>query len=302
MREKVSIILLNWNGGEFTKPCIESLNQISYFNYDIIVVDNGSTDGSADMLKMAFTNIILLKNEKNLGFTGGNNIGIKYALEHGADYVLILNNDTIVDKNFLSEMVRVLESDRQIGMVTCKIFSYDDPKKILYAGGVVNKMTLKSKHISKCEKDNGKYSVMREIDFITGCCMLVRKALIEKIGAFDEKFFAYAEDLDWSLRTLKADYKLIYAPSAKLWHKESASVRKNTLGRSKGTATPFQYYLVNRNRIFILKKHGNIINYFFGGMLLSFSVFYMSIGLTILRRWTKLLALWNGIIDGIRTP
>lgn len=302
MEPKVSIILLNWNSGEFTKSCIESLNEISYFNYNIIVVDNGSVDGSDYALKREFANIVLLKNNENMGFTGGNNVGIDFALQHEADFVLILNNDTVVDKNFLSEMVKVAETDERIGMTTCKMFYYDKPKRIWYAGGIVNKLTLKSKHIGANEIDAKKYSTVREVGFVTGCCMLVRRELIEKIGAFDENFFIYAEDLDWSLRASKAGYKLVYTGSAILWHMQSVSVRKNMLGKNKGTSTPLHHYLGNRNRIFILRKHGNIINRTLGGILLSFRFTYTSAGLIVLRRWSKLSSLCKGIVDGIRTP
>lgn len=302
MEPKVSIILLNWNSGEVTKDCIASLHKTNYQNYEIVVVDNGSVDGSDEELASKFHNIVLLKNKMNMGFAGGNNIGIKYALASGADYVLILNNDTIVNENFLSEMVKIALKNESCGMVTGKIYYHDNPEIIWYAGGIINKFTLRTKHLGQNERENGKYSEISHVSFISGCCMLVKKSLIEKIGAFDERFFAYAEDLDWSLRAIKAGYNLVYVPSAKLWHKVSVTVKKNTLGSNEGTATPLQQYVVNRNYIFILKKHGSFLNIFCGSIVFGARMFYTMCGLIILRRWAKLQALLQGIKDGMWIP
>ncbi len=302
MNPKVSIILLNWNSGEFIEACIESLQRLTYLNYEIIVVDNASSDGSDDILKVRYPNIVLLENTVNLGFAGGNNIGINYALEHGTDYVLILNSDTVVDKQLVGEMISVASQDKQIGMVTCKMLYYDEPERLWYAGGEINKLTLWSRHIGHYKIDSQRYSNIREISFVTGCCMLVRRSLIEKIGMFDEIFFTYSEDVDWSLRARKAGFKLMYVPTSKLWHKVGGIIRKNTRTGVEGSSSPYQYYQTTRNHFLILRKHGNLFNIIFGGIILILRIFYTAAGLFILCRWNKLSALSKGIRDGIQTP
>lgn len=302
MTPKVSIITLNWNSSLVTRECISSLLNIDYPNYDIILVDNNSGDNSVAAIKDEFPGIILLKNSENLGFAGGNNVGIRHALKNMAEYVLILNNDTVVEKSFLSEMIRTAAADERYGIVTCKMYYYDDPERIWYAGGTINRLTLKARHSESGRSDTDGSIHAREVSFVTGCCMLVRRSLIEATGMLDESFFTYAEDLDWSLRASKAGFKLIYVPSAKIWHRVGFSVRKNTLSGAGGTSTPLQYYLVNRNRIFVLRKHGNIINYICAGVLFVFRNLYVSAGLILLWRISKLKAMLKGIKDGIIMP
>ena len=299
---KVSVILLNWNGAEFTIPCVESLHVQSYANLETIVVDNGSTDNSRSLLEEKFgKSITLVPLEKNRGFTGGNNVGIELALRGGAEYVLVLNNDTIAHIDFVRELVRLAESDKHIGVVTGKIFYYDEKDVLWFAGGVIRRGLLAFKHRGLLERDSGKYDTAAESQFVTGCCMLVRREVFEKIGLFDDRFFIYCEDADFCLRVLERGYALVYTPRALLWHKESASMRKNTLRAGGGTVSPMQYYLSTRNRLFVIRKHSPMAE-----KVLSFSAVVLEALLwssffVIKRRGEKLSALWKGVVDGMTT-
>jgi GT2 family glycosyltransferase len=186
-------------------------------------VDNASSDGTVETVKEKFPSVKIISNPKNLRFAGGNNVGIEYALQNKSDFVLLLNNDTEVDPNFLSELVRFAENDSRIGIVGPKIFYYYDQKRIWFAGGRVDYWKGWISHIGIREIDHGQYDTAREVDYITGCCMLVKREVVEKIGKLDESYFIYGEDTDWCLRASRADYKLAYVPSSVIWHKVSAS-------------------------------------------------------------------------------
>jgi len=244
---KVSIITLNWNQYLDTKECLESLSKINYQNYEIIIVDNGSKDGSFEKLKSEFPKHIYIKNDKNLGFAEGNNIGIKYAIKHGCDYLLLLNNDTIVDSEFLSRMIEPAEKDISVGAVGPKIYFYSNPKIIWFAGGIIRRLSGRTYHIGINKEDHGQYEKERIVDFLTGCAFLVRKNIVEEIGGLDPDYFNNFEDVDWSLRIRRMGYKLIYNPKAKIWHKWSVSFG--------GRFSPFYTYYKTRNSLLYLKKN-----------------------------------------------
>ena len=267
---KVSIIILNWNGWKDTIECLESLYQITYPNYDVIVVDNGSEDESIEKIKeyaegkmeveskffeydpsnkpikwIEYTReeaeagggkekeiidwssnkkMIFIKNEKNYGFAEGNNIGMRYALNAlNPDYVLLLNNDTVVDKEFLGELVKVGESDEKIGIVGPKVFHYKDPEVLQSFGMTGDYLTGKIKHIGAGERDNHQFDETKKIDAICGCAMLISRNVIDKVGCFDESFFTYVEELDLCLRVLKSGYKITSSPKSKIYHKVRGS-------------------------------------------------------------------------------
>lgn len=247
---RVVIVLLNWNGWRDTLECLESLRNIDYQNYEVVVVDNGSTDESVteiSKIKSQIPNSTLLTNQENLGFSGGNNTGIRYAMERGADWVLVLNNDTIVEKNFLTEMLAIGESDERMSMVGATICFADKPEMIWHnGGGSFNWFT------GSTPKDHGKKSIEynekpTELDFITAACVLVRREVIKKIGMLDERFFLYYEDVEWSLRARKAGFKLVWAPKAKIYHKVHASAGK--------LADPVIWYYHVRNVLLTVREH-----------------------------------------------
>jgi GT2 family glycosyltransferase len=221
----VYVIVLSWNGKKDTLECLASLQQLTYPNARIIVVDNSSSDGTGDAIRSAFPNIELIVNNSNLRFAGGNNVGIRQSLEGGAEYVLMLNNDTVVDPEFLGRLVEAAESGRKIGIVGPKIYYFDDPKRIWFAGGLIKWWRGRVTHIGIREVDNGEYDVTTEVDYITGCCMLIKREVIETIGMLDERYYIYGEDVDLCVRALRSGYKSVYVPSSRVWHKLSVSTK-----------------------------------------------------------------------------
>lgn len=257
---KVFVIVLNFNGKEDTRDCLDSLKSLiaDRGSVEIVVVDNGSTDGSVEAIKKQILGskfpVHLIENQENLGFAGGNNVGIKFALEKGADFVLILNNDTFVDPNLVGQLLRVAGPDKKAGVLGPKIyfasgFEYhqgrykpsDLGKVIWYAGGKTDWENILFSHRGVDEVDQGQYDQVEETGFVTGCAMLVKKEVFEKIGFFEERYFAYLEDVDFCERAKKAGFKLVYAPSAFLWHKIART--------SGGIGSEVQDYYLTRNRL-----------------------------------------------------
>jgi GT2 family glycosyltransferase len=221
----VYVIVLSWNGKNDTLVCLASLQHLTYPNAQIVVVDNASRDGTIDAIRSAFPNIELIVNNSNLRFAGGNNVGIRRSLERGAEYVLILNNDTVVDPGFLSRLIEVAESDRRIGIVGPKIYYSDDQKRIWFAGGSIKWWRGRVAHVGIRDKDNGRCDVTTVVDYITGCCMLIKRKVIETIGMLDERYYIYGEDADLCVRASRSGYKSVYVPSSRVWHKLSASTK-----------------------------------------------------------------------------
>lgn len=243
---KVSIIIVNYNGYIDTVECIKSLKNIIYPDFNIIVVDNGSTQEIEDLKTYIKKSAILINQSKNLGFSGGNNIGIQYAIEHDADYVLLLNNDTTVEPEFLNILVNCAEEHRDSGIIGGKINYYNSPDTIWFGGGKVNKYSAVIWHEYIKEKDRGKKGKVRETQFLTGCLMLIPKTIVKKVGLLDESYFLYDEDVDYCFRVMRAGYKLYYCNDAVIYHKVSAS--------SGNFSDLSQYYMV-RNGLYTSKKY-----------------------------------------------
>ena len=175
MQPKVFIIILNWNNWPDVKECLESLKNNDYPNYEVVIVDNDSKEKP-----QASDGVKVIYNNKNLGFSGGNNVGIKYALKQDTDYILLLNDDTIVTPDFLSKMVKAAESDSKIGMVGSKIYFYKDRNKLWFAGGIINWLYNKGEMKGYNEIDKGQYDQpdIQESSYLTGCCLLVKRMVM----------------------------------------------------------------------------------------------------------------------------
>jgi GT2 family glycosyltransferase len=247
---RVSIIVLNWNGQHDTVECLESLSHISYPNCEVIVVDNGSTDGSVEQFKAHYPAIKVIENQENLGFAEGNNVGIRAALQEDTAYILCLNNDTIVDTRFLDELVNIAERDPRVGFAGPKIYYYNylgrGRKDVINSAGVKLNMWIgKVWPLGDHEIDAGQYEEIRLVDSLIGSCLLVKTRVITEIGLLDPKFFTYWEETDWCSRGAAAGYTSIYVPKAKIWHKYAAS---------SGSGRPNDYY-VTRNRFWFMRKN-----------------------------------------------
>ncbi len=247
MEPKVSIVLVNYNGFEDTKDCLKSLLNIYYNNFEVIVVDNGSAKCSSDdTLSFIKENSVYIESGKNLGFSGGNNIGIHYAMEHGADYILLLNNDTEVEPDFLQIMVETAESENNVGIVGGKIRFFKHPDRLWFGGGHFNLDTGEIAHERYNEIDKIAEPRVRDISFMTGCLMLIPAEVIRNVGCLEEKYFLYAEDTDYCCRILKSGLRIIFCEDAVIYHKVNAST-----GKSTGLMT---YYLV-RNNLMVIKAY-----------------------------------------------
>lgn len=270
MKNHISIVIVNYNTPDDTKATIQSLSEINHsgFDYQIVVVDNGSkellTFNKAFLKKN--NKVDLLRSESNLGFSGGNNLGIQHAIDHyDSDYYLLLNSDTIVDKNFLQALYEMMKKDPKIGLACSKIYfhkgyeffenSYNESEKhrvLWYVGGKVDWTNLLSYHIGIDEVDRGQFDVASETDYATGCAMMISREVIERVGRLDDRFFLYSEDVDFSLRVHKAGLKVMYCPDSVVYHK---------IGRSSGGAgSPLQQYYQTRNRLFLTFRHATFMS------------------------------------------
>lgn len=244
---KVAIILLNWNQEADTSECLKSLAKIDHGNYEIVLVDNASRDGSADKIKNKFPNITLIKNPENLGFAEGNNVGLRYFAGKEIDYFLLLNNDTIVKNDFLSKLVEAGENDPSAGVLGPKIYFFDHPDEIWFAGGYFNRITGKTYHRGLGEKDTGQYDSPVRADFVSGCAMLVRKNVMDQLKGLDPDYFFSHEDVDLCLRAGRLGAKIVYVPGSVVWHKFARA--------AGGRFSPLYVYYRVRNGLLLLKKN-----------------------------------------------
>jgi GT2 family glycosyltransferase len=337
----VSVIILNWNGWADTIECLESLYQINYPNYNVVLVDNDSHDNSIQMIKQycdgglnkdnksfkyhdkyKYIKIIehnedeihnlkpkqdptinghennvlnLIKNQSNHGFAEGNNIGIRYALKvYNPDYLLLLNNDTIVDPDFMLEMVRTGEEHGDVGFIGAKTFFYNKENILQAAGGgdvdfkhgVVNE-------IASNQQDNGEYDRYMEMDYVGGACLLCKREVVEQIGVLNTSFFMYWEDVNWCLTGKEYGYKSAYAYKSIIWHKYGTSSQSH-----------FKIYYLNRNRIYVIKEHAARNEYLY--FLFYFFLYRLWIeGFDYLMKQGdagKFKSLFKGALDGLKGP
>jgi len=241
----VTIIILNWNGLADTLECLESLADLDYPAYEVVVVDNGSMDGSVEAIRGCFPQVTLIENSENMGFAEGNNVGTRRALEHGADYVLLLNNDTVVDSAFLVELVNVAETDGEIGVASPLIFYYDAPDEIWTAGATINWVNGSTRRLRAGETAHEGEPTF-DVDFVSGCALLAKREVIETTGFLDPDYYLYYEEADWCVRARNQGYRIVCVPQAKMWHKVSRSI---------GSSSPLVSYYMTRNALLFLRKH-----------------------------------------------
>ena len=223
MDKSVNIFVLNWNGKDLTIDCLNSLKKITYPNAHVIVIDNGSTDGSVDAISNQFHDYEIIELPENYGFSRGNNSGFELVKEK-ADYTIFLNNDTIVDSNFVEPLINEMESNPTVKQSTPKIFYSDNLDYIWFGGGKVSLWAGWIRHLGIRQKDSMQFSFNRNVDYATGCCVCMRTVDFVSIGMFDESFFMYGEDVDLSLRFRKQGGQVLFVPESKIWHKVSSSI------------------------------------------------------------------------------
>lgn len=241
------IVMLNWNQAGLTLACLDSLAEVTYPNFRIVLVDNGSTDGSVPRIRARYPELHIIENGENLGFSPANNLGIEHALAKGAEYVLLLNNDTVVAPDFLEPLIETAESSPDVGVVSPKIYYLDEPQRIWYGGGYIDWKTGLTAHLRVGQVDSDEPDqAIQEVSFVSGCAMCVKRAVLETVGLMDGRFFLYYEDTDWCARINHAGFRCLYVPHSKIWHKVSAST---------GAASPQTAYYIARNEVLFLQKN-----------------------------------------------
>jgi GT2 family glycosyltransferase len=238
---------LNWNGKEDTLECLASVRQIAYSNFEVVVVDNGSDDGSPETIASLFPQVTLIKTGKNLGYAGGNNVGLRHALASGAQYFLLLNNDTIVDANILTAFVEASAAMADSGILSAKIYYHSEPRKLWYAGVRLEK-PLRVVHVGQGQiDDETRYGSIVETEYACGCALFAQTDIVRKVGFLDEQYFLVYEEVDWCYRAKSSGYKSFVVPNAKVWHKVSASFG--------GATSPLALYFFKRNTLLFARKH-----------------------------------------------
>jgi GT2 family glycosyltransferase/SAM-dependent methyltransferase len=248
---RVGVVILNWNGYEVLRECLRSLAGANYHALDVLVVDNGSTDASCEMVATEFPSVTLIRNRENLGFCAANNQGVGVAFERKNEYVLILNNDTVLHPECISRLVARAQSGPDVAAVSPKIYFWQPSERVWFAGGTFSLWTGCNGHVGYRKRDTPAWNAPRSMDFICACAMLVSRHAWQEVGGFDELLFRSAEDLDWSLRARRAGYRLLYEPGAVIWHRESFDILHN-----EGPAR--QMYFYTRNQLAVMWKHAKL--------------------------------------------
>lgn len=260
MEKKIFVIILNWERPQLTIDCLKSLKKLDTkgFNLKIVVVDNGSKDDSVQLIRDFDSQLMIIKNKQNLGFAEGNNVGIGRALEEGAEYVLILNNDTLVDKSLIVELLKTAQTKENFGAASPKIYfakGFEFHKKykknqlgrvIWYAGGRIDWDNVYGTPRGVDMVDRGQFNKEEETDFATGTCLFLSTEALKKVGLFDKRYYLYFEDTDLSMRLKKAGFGVFYQPKALLWHKVS---------QSSAIGSALNDYFITRNRLLFGMKY-----------------------------------------------
>jgi len=285
----IDVVLVDYNSTKDTIECVESLKKSLYSIRTIYIVDN-SPEQDEDLYSYAVANeqVIYIKTNDNLGFSGGNNLGIEESLKNNSDYVLLLNNDTVVADDFLTELMSDAIHEKA-DIATGKIYYFDAPDKIWSAGGYMDWKRGVGIFYGNDAIDKAVCTAIKTINFITGCMMLIKADVIREIGVLSEEYFMYCEDVDYSLRAFNAGKKMLYVPTSKIWHK---------IGASSFDKNPFYFYYFLRNSLVIMKKYAGFKQWC---AFLSYMPFYLSAKLIIQRknRIKYYRAFLKGIVDGV---
>lgn len=244
---KVMVLILSYNGKPLLEDSVSSYLANDYPNFEVVVIDNGSSDGTKEYVQEKFPEATVIRLEQNRGYSGGFNFGLDYAfVQQQADYVLITNNDVKVDKNIISALAETAMQDEKTGFVTGKAYYFDKPDTLQTVGKYEDPVRWNGEHIGLREKDQGQYDQVSERFFIDDIFMMVSRRLYEEVGGYDTNFFFQAEEYDWQARGKAAGYKIMYTPHAKLWHKESMTI---------GKQSAFKAYYDARNPMLVILNH-----------------------------------------------
>lgn len=246
MNSRLSIVIVNYKQEVLTSECVNSILKSSFSDYHVIIVDNESSQASVQTLRKSCPSATVIPTDRNLGYGGGNNLGIRYALQSGSALILLLNNDTVVDRDLLRLLVESADLHPKAGAIGASIYYYDDREVLWYGGGRLEVDKALGAHIGIGARNVSLGTDVVDTDFVTGCCLLTTRTVLEDIGLLDEKYFLYLEDADFCARAKDAGYQVLYNPNAKLYHKVSNSTNRES---------PTYIYFNLRNKILFLRKH-----------------------------------------------
>lgn len=278
----VYLLILNYRGYEDTCECIQSVLAMEYENYRLLVIDNNSEDGSYERLKQKFTDIEIIQTEKNLGYAGGNNVGIEYALDQGAEYVAILNNDICVEKNFLNIIIQEMEKNKNIAISGPAVCEWNSDI-VQSAGAMINLYNAESKVLNAGKKYFDLQSERIICDYISGACLIVRASLMNQIEKIPEMYFLFYEETEWCLQAIRKGYEVCCIPSARIWHKESSSVSK---------VSNLKQYYMDRNRVIFEKRNAGMLQFVIFCIYIVLQTFYRKVSKKNPTAGFK--ALWDG--------
>lgn len=294
---RIAVLILSYNGRDLLEESVSSYQANDYGNFEVVVIDNGSTDNSKEFIEKEYPQVKVLRTEVNLKYSGGFNFGMKYAFAQAkADYVLVTNNDVKADCRVISELVAVAETDEKIGFVTGKVYYADQPDILQTVGKREDPILWNGGHIGNGEKDVGQYEQAAERIFADDIYMLVRRSVYEQVGGYDSVFAFQAEEFDWQARAKKHGFKIFYAPRAKIWHKVSMTIGKDSA---------FKAYYDARNPMLVILLHkpaGYFRRYFWHhfrqGIVRSSLISIKSMKLCV--AWTTWRGFASGVIWGVK--
>lgn len=284
----LQVIILSNNSRENALACLASLFQSDYQNFHVILLDNSSADGTVDAVAAAYPEVQVVSLTENLGYAGNNNVGIRMALERGAEWILVLNDDTVLDTACLTTLMQAVTTDPKIGIAGPMVYHFNEPQVIQSAGGMLGKY-WNSLHLGQNELDHGQFPAPHSVEWISGCAILMRRAVIEQVGMLDPNYFLYWEETEWCLRASRAGWKIVHVPQARLWHK---GVQRDYEPK------PYVTYYTTRNQLFTLAKHKAPL---MAWVYTLVQIFRTLVSWTIRPHWRfkrdHRNAMWRGLVD-----
>jgi GT2 family glycosyltransferase len=290
----VAAVILNWNGGDDILACLKSVFESTHKALEVVVVDNGSVDGSSDSIRLRFPQVHFIVNHRNLGFAKGSNQGMEWALDRGIPYILLLNGDARLHPHAIGELLAVVVRENNSIVASPRMYlggSTDQASRLWFAYGTVKLWAGLFQNPAFNQFDSPIWSQPREMEYASGCCILIPASILQRVGMLDEAFFAYCEDIDFSLRIRKAGLRLRYVPTAHLWHGSHQTTNR--------TGTAIYRYLSTRNNLWVVRKHGSWFELTICLCILPLRSLVRILGTRCRYKWDTVIAELKGIRDGI---
>jgi len=291
----VYVVSLNWNGRAYLADFCDTILRQDYSNYKVVIVDNASDDDSTIFLRERYPDIEIIRNEKNLGYAAGNNVGLEHAYSRGAQYFLVINNDTVVPFDTISRLVEIALVDPRIGFVTGKVFFHGNGNMLQTAGKIDKFWRATVVNVGQNEEDKGQYDRQRDFDYLDDVFWLVKRDVYEQLGGYDPEFFLYWEETDWCARAKGKGYRLVYTPTARIYHKGSLS--------TGGGSNPKKSYYIRRNGVLFYWRHKTKLVFLLKLLFIIKEILdWRRLAAFIVKRkyGENLAAEWRGFVDGLR--